>query len=103
MFILDVDDDAIVDANHEAERLLGYARDELRSEVSISDVHPDDMDQYETFLRRVRDDDLGRRERFTCVTKAGEHRDCEISVATTDLDRDTYQIATVRELTQPSS
>ncbi|MFB6301737.1 MAG: PAS domain S-box protein [Haloferacaceae archaeon] len=100
ILILDPDRDVIVDANPRAEELLGYSREELVSSVAISDLHPDDMEQYREFLDGVRTEDGGRRADFRCVTKAGEPKDCEISVSPIDADDSQHVVATVRDVTE---
>ncbi|MFP4591372.1 MAG: PAS domain S-box protein [Halobacteriales archaeon] len=98
VFILDLDSETIVDANPRAVDLLGYSRDELLSEVSISDIHPADREQYLAFLERVQQEAYGHRGDFQCVTKDGEAKTCEISVAPTAFDDNEYLIATVRDI-----
>jgi PAS domain S-box-containing protein len=100
IFLLDIDDETIVDANPQAEALLGYSRDELLSSISISDIHPNDMDQYRDFLTRIHSKDTGGRNEFQCVTKSGEAKTCEISVSSTDFDDDRYLIAIVRDISE---
>jgi PAS domain-containing protein len=44
MFVVDPEQDCIVEANDAACRLLGYSRDHLLSSVTISDIHPHELE-----------------------------------------------------------
>ncbi|MFB6209944.1 MAG: PAS domain S-box protein [Halobacteriales archaeon] len=100
IFILDPVNDAIVDANPRAEELLGYSREELLSSVTVSDVHPEQTQQYREFLMTVEAEGSGWTDEFQCVTKTGEKRDSEISAAAVEFDDQQYLIANVRDITE---
>jgi len=100
IFLLDPENDAIEDVNPEAEELLGYTREEFVSSVAISDVHPEQTDQYRAFLDSVQADRSGRTGRFACVSKGGDKRYCEISVSSLDIEASQLLIANVRDITE---
>ncbi|MEF8978927.1 MAG: PAS domain S-box protein [Haloarculaceae archaeon] len=98
IFLLDPENDRIEDANSRAEELLGYSPAELRSSVAISDVHPDHIEEFVSFLDRVREEGAGWTDEFACVTKSGDRREVEISAAAVDHDDRQYLVANVRDV-----
>lgn len=105
VFVLDPDGDRIVDANPAAAEFTGYSQAELRSEVTISDIHPDAETAYRSFMETVIAEGGTVTDEFTCLTSDGERRRAEISAAPIDAGADavgdegsTHIVATVRDL-----
>ncbi|MHC4922709.1 MAG: sigma-54 interaction domain-containing protein [Planctomycetota bacterium] len=99
MFLIDVAEDAILDANPKACRMLGYEREELLS-LPISVIHPHEMDKMEAFAGSVMDSGSGFTDQLTCFTKQGTYLTAEISAALIDMDGRMAMIASVRDVSE---
>jgi PAS domain S-box-containing protein len=97
--IFDPETDEILEANPRATELLGYSYDELLS-LGPSDIHPDEMPEFRSFLETVRADSSGRTDRLSCMTKAGEHVPAEISASTLDFDGRESVLALIRDVSE---
>lgn len=70
ILLVDVDGNRIVDANAEACRMLGYAREEIRR-LSVEAVHPGEMDALRDFAAEVLGKGRGQIDTLHCRTKGG--------------------------------
>ncbi len=85
IFLVDVENNAIVDANEKSRVMLGYSSEELR-DVSISDIHPEEMKQLQSFANEVKERGISRTEDLTCRTKSGEFIPVEITATPMEID-----------------
>lgn len=97
IFILDPDNNRIIDANPKASDMLGYSVEEL-SGMAISAVHPSEMPELLAFTSRVLADGEGWTDELTCLTKHGMQLPAEISASRTTIDSKPYVIAIVRDI-----
>jgi PAS domain S-box-containing protein len=72
IFVIDPQRDRILEANPQAEKLLGYSRQELLTSVSISKVHPEEMPQFLAFTRKILTLGQGWTNELTCLSKSGK-------------------------------
>ncbi len=85
IFLVDVASNTIVDTNEKSRRMLGYTSEELRS-VSISDVHPEEMKELQSFADEVKKHGISRTDVLTCRTKSGELIPVEITATPMEID-----------------
>lgn len=100
IFLLDVENDAIIDANPQATDLLGYSREELLSSVGSSDVHSDHLEEFRAFVDTVNGTGHGWTDEFRCKTKNGDWVETEISMAAIELDGSSSLLANVRDISE---
>ncbi|NBC16422.1 MAG: PAS domain S-box protein [Bacteroidetes bacterium] len=97
IFIIDPAEDAILEANPKACRLLGYEYEALLQQP-ISVIHADEMDQLRAFAERVFEDGHGWTDVLTCHTKTGECLPAEISASVMEWEGRTCLLALVRNV-----
>lgn len=85
IFLVDVASNTILDANEKSRRMLGYTSEEFRS-VSISDIHPEEMKQLQSFVGEVKKHGISRTDELTCRTKSGEFIPVEITATPMEVD-----------------
>jgi PAS domain S-box-containing protein len=68
-FVLSLDDNSIIEVNPAATKMLVFSREELLS-MSISDIHPREMDLLEEFANRVLVKGAGWTNELTFKTKS---------------------------------
>ena len=78
IFLVEVGEDAILDVNDKACRMLGYSREELL-DIPMSVIHPHEMDKVRAFARSVLERGQGFTDDLTCLTKSGTTLAAEIS------------------------
>ncbi|MBT4611969.1 MAG: PAS domain S-box protein, partial [Gemmatimonadetes bacterium] len=71
MFVVDPEQDCIVEANDAACRLLGYSRDHLLSSVTISDIHPHELEELQEFAAEIVRQGSAASDRLSCLSAAG--------------------------------
>lgn len=71
IFVIDPEEDCIVDANPRACAMLGYTREELLC-LPISAIHPSEMAVLQAFAQSVFDNGRGWTNELSCQTKLGE-------------------------------
>lgn len=96
MFVIDPDQDKILDANIKACRLLGYSREELLA-TPISTIHQDEIPKLFDFIYAECRQGSGWSDEFNCLTKAGLKIPAEISAAIIDFQGRRCVVAVVRE------
>jgi chemotaxis family two-component system sensor kinase Cph1 len=78
-YLMDPDDDRILDANQAGCAMLGYTRAELLA-TPVSEIHPAELPQMRDFLSRVCLDRRGSTIKLTCRTKSGVYLPTEITL-----------------------
>jgi len=100
ILVIDPSADQILEANPQAEKLLGYSRDELLNSVSISSIHPEEMPQFMAFTREIIAAGQGWTNELSCLTKSGEKRPSEISATVVNFKNRPCIIALVRDISE---
>lgn len=100
ILVIDPRADQILEANPQAEKLLGYTREELLNSVSISSIHPEEMPQLMAFTRKIIAVGKGWTNELTCLTKSGKKRPSEISATVVNFENRPCIIALVRDLSE---
>ncbi|MEE8074633.1 MAG: sigma 54-interacting transcriptional regulator [Candidatus Binatia bacterium] len=72
-FLIDPEQDRILEVNEAACELLGYTRDDLTSKLRISDIHPNEMSLFQEFGKEVYQNGAGQTEKLTCMTSDGRN------------------------------
>ena len=99
IFVIDPASDLIIDVNPKASTMLGYSPDELLS-MSISSIHPNEMDVFESFARSVMEHGQGWTNELSCLTKSGQGLPSEISGSSIEINGKPCIIALVRDITE---
>ena len=97
IFLSDVINDKILDANDRALQLLGYTREELL-ETRVSDIHPNDVLQLRAFSQKVFQDGRGWTDELSCRTKDGRIVPAEISATIVQFEGRECLVASVRDV-----
>lgn len=97
IFVLSLDDNSIIEVNPAVTKMLGFSREELLS-MSISDIHPREMDLLEEFANRVLVKGAGWTNELTCKTKSKKLLFVEISASIIIMDNQKYLISIVRNI-----
>ena len=71
VFVIDPNRSTIVDVNAAACRLVGYDREALLTRLTVRDLHPHDLDTFQSFSQRVGADGSGSTEKLRCMTASG--------------------------------
>jgi len=98
VFLIDPEQDEIVDCNSKACRLLEYSRQELLA-LPVSAVYPEEMPVLQAFSRSVLDQGSGWTDELTCRTKSGQRLPAEISASVMEIGGKRCLIALVRDIT----
>ncbi|MFB6173671.1 MAG: PAS domain-containing sensor histidine kinase [Halobacteriales archaeon] len=98
ILIVDPEADVINAANPAACRMLGYDREELLS-LGPSDVHPEELDAFRSFVAEVRREGEGWTDRLGCLTAGGERLPAEISASLIEHDGRPQLLVIVRDVT----
>ncbi len=99
IFLIDPELLVITDVNTRACTMLGYPKAEL-CQLSVSSIHPTEMDELGAFFEQVQQDGHGWTDRLTCRMKSGEVLLAEISASIMTSDGTTNLVALVRDITQ---
>ena len=100
ILVIDPSADQILEANPQAEKLLGYSRKELLNSVSVSRIHPEEMPQLMAFTRNIIAVGQGWTNQLSCLTKSGEKRPSEISATVVYFQNRPCIIALVRDISE---
>ena len=100
ILVIDPSADQILEANPQAEKLLGYSRKELLNSVSVSRIHPEEMPQLMAFTRNIIAVGQGWTNQLSCLTKSGEKRPSEISATVIYFQNRPCIIALVRDISE---
>lgn len=97
IFLVDPEQDEILDVNARACQMLGYSREELLS-LPMSVIHPHDMARVRAFSESVFEHGEGWTDELSCFTKAGRIVPAEISGSIIELGGRNCMIAMVRDV-----
>lgn len=98
IFLVDVEQDAILDVNAKASAMLGYSREELLA-LPMSVIHPHEMQKVRAFARSVFEKGSGFTNGLTCLTKSRAILSAEISASILEIEGRPCMIASVRDVT----
>jgi PAS domain S-box-containing protein len=96
IFIVDIENDAVVDCNPAAVELVEYSREELLS-MPASDLHPHNLSRFMTFADRVLEEGEGWTDDITCYCKSGDIIPAEMSASVIELDGRPHLVNHIRE------
>ncbi len=100
IFVINPARDKIVDVNPAACKMLGYTREEFLA-LSVSDVHPGEMEKMEAFAKTVMEQGHGETDQLGCMTKSGNYLAAEISASYfTDVGGEQHMVCIVRDITE---
>jgi PAS domain S-box-containing protein len=99
IFLVDPEENAIVDSNPKASEMLGYTREELLH-LPLSMIHPYDMSQLKEFAEEVMRQGQGWTDELTCITKSKTSVPSEISASLINLEGRTFMISMVRDISE---
>ncbi|MFC6989362.1 response regulator [Haloplanus sp. GCM10025708] len=95
IFILDLEDAVIVDANPRACELLEYPYDELVG-TSIGEIHPDDYEEYLEVGKSILETRTAKRVESVCYTRDGDTIRSDITAAPMAYGGQTYLLTIMR-------
>jgi PAS domain S-box-containing protein len=98
IFIVDIENDDIVDCNPAAEELVEYSSEELMS-MPASDLHPHNLPQFMSFAETVFDQGHGWTDDITCYCKSGDIIPAEMSASVIELDGRPHLVNHIRSTT----
>lgn len=96
IFIVDIENDTIVDCNPAAETLVDYSREELLS-MDASELHPHNFSEFADFAEDVIADGEGWTDEITCYRRGGEVVPAEMSASVVELDGRPHIVNHIRE------
>ena len=99
IFIVEPSKGQIKETNHVAAQMLGYEQSEIEG-MSISKIHPDEMDQLKIRLKEVMQGRPVITDEFSCVRKDSKKVPVEISFSSLMLDGNTYIMAMLRDISE---
>lgn len=70
IFLIDIEEERIIDANEQAMRLVGYTREEIGT-LTIADLHPYEVPHFLDFAREVLRQGRWQTHDLTCRAKWG--------------------------------
>jgi PAS domain S-box-containing protein len=98
IFIVDIENDSIVDCNPAAEELVEYSREELM-EMPASNLHPHNLSEFMNFADRVLEHGEGWTDDITCYCKSGDIIPAEMSASVVEIDGRPHLVNHIRETT----
>ena len=99
ILLIDVAGDRIIDANVEACRMLGFARDELLA-TPVSVIHADDMAALRTVTRIASREGRARSKSLRCRTRSGQIIPVEASASTIAIAGGEAHLFLLRDITE---
>ena len=99
IFLIDPQEDEVVDANSKACRMLGYEREQLLA-LPLSTIHSGDAERMLQFLRSVLAQGVGWTDDAACMTRTGQALPAEISASSVEIGGRTCIVSLVRDLTE---
>ena len=96
-FLVDMDQEKILDVNNESCRMLGYSRDELTA-LSVRDVHPNEMPMMREFASRVIERGKWQTQELTCRAKWGEFIPAELSATSIEFEGRPYMLVLAHDI-----
>jgi PAS domain S-box-containing protein len=98
IFIVDIDNDSIVDCNPAAAELVEYSREELLS-MPASDLHPHNISEFMDFADTVFEQGHGWTDDVTCYCKTGDIIPAHMSASVIELDGRPHLVNHIRDIT----
>lgn len=98
IFIVDLENDSIVDCNPAAEDLVEFSREELLS-MPASNLHPHNLEEFMSFAGDVVEHGEGWTDDITCYCKSGDILPAEMSASVVEIDGRPHLVNHVRETT----
>jgi PAS domain S-box-containing protein len=98
IFIVDLENDSIVDCNPAAEELVEFSREELLS-MPASNLHPHNLEEFMNFAGTVIEEGEGWTDDITCYCKSGDILPAEMSASVVEIDGRPHLINHIRETT----
>ncbi len=99
IFVVDLKDNSILEANSRAASMLEYDEHELVS-MSVFTIHPTDSQGLLDFFHSVSQRGYGWTDQLTCMTKTGRSLIAEISSSVIEMSGKECMIALVRDMTE---
>jgi PAS domain S-box-containing protein len=99
IFVIDPEEDKIIDVNPKATQMLGYSKEELLS-LPITAIHPNEMPLLLEFAKNVFEKGNGWTNELTCLTKSGNFLPAEISASVIEISGKSFMIALVRDISK---
>jgi len=99
IFVVDLKDNTILEANSRAASMLEYAEDELVS-LSVFTIYPTEGQALLDFFHSVSQRGYGWTDQLSCMTKMGRHLIAEISSSIIKVGGKKCMIALVRDMTE---
>ena len=97
IFLSDINQDKILDANDRALELLGYSKEEIL-QTPVSKIHPHDLLQLKAFNQKVFQDSHAWADELSCMTKDGRSLPSEISATIVQFEGRECLVASVRDV-----
>lgn len=97
IFLIDINQDKILDANNQALLLLGYSKKEIL-DTAISKIHPREMLQLKAFSEKAFQQRKGWTNELSCLTKDGRSVPTEISATIVEFDGRECLVSSVRDI-----
>lgn len=97
IFIVDVENDSVVDCNPAAEDLVEYSREELLS-MPASDLHPHNFSKFMEFADSVLENGEGFTDSITCYRKTGDIVPAKMSASVVEIDGRPHLVNHIREI-----
>ncbi len=98
IFIVDLENDSIVDCNPAAEELVEFSREELLS-MPASNLHPHNLEEFMNFAGTVIEEGEGWTDDITCYCKSGDILPAEMSASVVEIDGRPHLVNHIRETT----
>lgn len=98
IMLLDPREDEIIEVNDQACRMFGYRREELLA-IGPAEIHPDELEQFNSFMDSVNQEGSGWTDELTCLTSDGRRLPAEISASLIDVEESQYVMAIIRDIT----
>lgn len=96
IFVVDFENDSIVDCNPAAADLVEFSREELRS-MPASDLHPHNLPEFMDFAEDVLAEGQGWTDDITCYCKSGDIIPAEMSASIVDVDGRPHLVNHIRQ------
>jgi PAS domain S-box-containing protein len=97
IFIVNPNEDKIINANPKACEMLGYDHSQL-IQMPMSAIHPDEMLQMQEFAEHVFTNGQGWTNELTCMTVKGIKLPSEMSASVIEVDNTPLMVAMVRDI-----
>ena len=97
IFVLDVQNESIVETNPKAAALLGYSQEEMYG-LPISKIHPTEMARMREIIKSLQNKGESQSNELTCATKSNKKIPVEISFSMFQIEDRDYVMAIARDI-----